>query len=1069
MKGDFSRQIFDPKKHNRSVLMQQGRVQLDADWNEQADINVYHDETRMLDLTGGCGGPLHNAAFQITPVSGQADFQLSAGRYYVDGILCENELKNGIQRTLLDQPDFPPNKVGLIVLKTGVYVAYLDVWQRHLTAIDDPGIREVALGGPDATTRVKTIWQVKLLFVGANPLNPNCLSDFTNYNSETAQPTGTLQALQAPPKDAGENLCIVPPGAGYQGLENQLYRVEIHKGGSLGTATFKWSRENGSVVTTIEKIKGAAITVRDIGPDGVLGFAQDQWVEIIDDVKELNGERGELRQIKDVDPAQRIITLKTTATALASSTDGVDPKRHPKLRRWDYGGTVDAENALLAASTALDLEYGVQVKFSTGNYRTGDYWLIPARTASADAQSGNIEWPLNPTDNQPLALPPFGIKHHYCRIALLKYNGTQFSLLQDCRSLFPPVTELNQLFYVSGDGQEVMPDVTNSTTLKPLPLPIVVGVSNGRWPVKDAKVRFDVPRGRVAPGTDGTPQTQTDVKFIDVMTNANGLASCNWQLISDSAFLVQTLRARLLDANDQTVHLPINFNANLSLASQVAYVPGECSDLQETRTVQEALDLLCLRKQVGSCSVIVGEKGEFKTLLEALQELLFNRKQFDICICMLPGDHIVELIQLVVIAGSVAMNGRTLTLPQDRRPRVQIKIEGCGVGTRLHWRAGDVSGAPPATQLRAFSLFSGISFTMRDLEVNVETGSILFDNNTDVTLEFCTIFQKRVASNEEMKALTGYGTVTQPFLSLLFFSACQHIRIENCRISQLMQTISLQTYEVFVDLHPPLAGLYAESNAQTFGKLATGVAQDIQRSPSLERTSLADKLKAAIVDFEPATREKFATLATAVQQGQLSANTLTPLRNINISLVRETPGTAIVLNDGVGNVTIHNNTIEGVLCLYGITPSAWIDLDKNGAASPFSTGLIQISNLGKNLSVRNNQLTRVAISRTMMNTIVSSSTGPAASGVINNVFRNAFFGDNDLTSPINQFMARHLSLSSNVLTKLAMNQTPSVFISHVAVGHSGIYVGNYGSEGKTRLRSATALKEQAANLNLVIV
>jgi hypothetical protein len=33
MSGDYSRVRFDPKKHFSGVLMQQGRVQLDADWN----------------------------------------------------------------------------------------------------------------------------------------------------------------------------------------------------------------------------------------------------------------------------------------------------------------------------------------------------------------------------------------------------------------------------------------------------------------------------------------------------------------------------------------------------------------------------------------------------------------------------------------------------------------------------------------------------------------------------------------------------------------------------------------------------------------------------------------------------------------------------------------------------------------------------------------------------------------------------------------------------------------------------------------------------------------------------
>ena len=38
MKGDFSRRIYRPAKHFSSVLMQQGRVLLDSDWNEQAAI-----------------------------------------------------------------------------------------------------------------------------------------------------------------------------------------------------------------------------------------------------------------------------------------------------------------------------------------------------------------------------------------------------------------------------------------------------------------------------------------------------------------------------------------------------------------------------------------------------------------------------------------------------------------------------------------------------------------------------------------------------------------------------------------------------------------------------------------------------------------------------------------------------------------------------------------------------------------------------------------------------------------------------------------------------------------------
>ena len=52
MKGDFSRSSFDPHKHYTSVRMQQGRVQLDADWNEQADIVLHHLRSQLKDLIG---------------------------------------------------------------------------------------------------------------------------------------------------------------------------------------------------------------------------------------------------------------------------------------------------------------------------------------------------------------------------------------------------------------------------------------------------------------------------------------------------------------------------------------------------------------------------------------------------------------------------------------------------------------------------------------------------------------------------------------------------------------------------------------------------------------------------------------------------------------------------------------------------------------------------------------------------------------------------------------------------------------------------------------------------------
>ncbi|MBM0259518.1 hypothetical protein JNW89_25210 [Micromonospora sp. 4G55] len=80
---------------------QQGRVDLDADWNEQQDIQAHLRATALTDLVGPAGAPLTNGAFALT--GGGGDLKLSAGRYYLDGVLCENDA----QVSVFAQPDLP--------------------------------------------------------------------------------------------------------------------------------------------------------------------------------------------------------------------------------------------------------------------------------------------------------------------------------------------------------------------------------------------------------------------------------------------------------------------------------------------------------------------------------------------------------------------------------------------------------------------------------------------------------------------------------------------------------------------------------------------------------------------------------------------------------------------------------------------------------------------------------------------------------------------------------------------------------------------------------------------------
>jgi len=584
MKGDFSRDTFDPTRHYSGVRMQQGRVQVDADWNEQHAIDAHRTETETRDVVGACGGPqgaaglrLIAAAAALTAeeaaapgnaappaLAGAGDFLITAGRYYVGGWLVQNDhIVN--YRGQADLPAAP------LPTAAGTYFGYVDVWQHHVTALEDPAIREVALGGPDTATRSKTLWQVRLVRVGNVGDALHCLSAPAAWTDAIAAPSGRLGARAEPGADP-TTPCVVPAGAGFRRLENQLYRVEVHLGGARGTATFKWSRDNGAVVARWESQVGAEITVSASGRDRYLSFAAGQWVELIDEARELRGEPGTLVRIAAVDG--RVLTLDTATadgpTALASF--GADAR----VRRWDSAGVLRPTN-----NNWLDLEDGVQVRLSAGTYRSGDYWSIPARTATAD-----VEWPRS-SGGDPLDLAPHGIEHRYCKLAVLRFDGTTFTAIDDCRALFPPLTALTAFFYLGGDGQEGLPDSV-------LDRPLRVGVANGTQPVAGARVRFTrvTAAGSLQAAAGAAEEPGASATSRIVRSDAEGEAEVGLRLGPPAAAITHEVLAELLDVAGTPRHLPIRFFARSSQAAQVWYDNAGCAALAGADTVQDALGTL---------------------------------------------------------------------------------------------------------------------------------------------------------------------------------------------------------------------------------------------------------------------------------------------------------------------------------------------------------------------------------------------------------------------------------------------------------------------------------------------
>jgi hypothetical protein len=225
------------------------------------------------------------------------------------------------------------------------------------------------------------------------------------------------QAKQPDPAQQGP--CTISPASEYRGPENQLYRVGVRIGGQLGTATFTWSRDNGSVAVPIVQLDAAVATVGSLGRDGKTAFEVGDTVEIADD-RSVFAPPGtaprKLFQVAAVD------TLDLTMTLTPEPAFTTDATLHPILRRWD------APEALIEEGTWLTLEDGVQVNFSRsddGDYVTGDYWLIPARVAT-----GDVEWPRSVT-GQPVPRSPKGIDYHYAQLAQVNPASGQVTELRN--------------------------------------------------------------------------------------------------------------------------------------------------------------------------------------------------------------------------------------------------------------------------------------------------------------------------------------------------------------------------------------------------------------------------------------------------------------------------------------------------------------------------------------------------------------------------------------------------------------------------------------------------------------
>lgn len=706
------------------ALVRQSGTSAATRWRVEAGARVTVGD--YLVLAGDDPAQAVRVATLLDDVAGRQTFQAAAALSTNANVVVD------LYRSGESQPFWPESA---LPTTSGDYLAYLDVWERAVSADDDPLLRETAFGGPDTALRDQVVWQLRLIETGALAATGaatapiSCASLLPGWSPFGPAAAGRM-AAHALAASAAVNPCALPAAGGYRSLENHLYRVEIHNGGATG-GRWKWSRDNGGREARYSDVDNGALVLNSLGSDEPTALKKDDWVEIIDEARFLKGEPGFFARLSDINGSRASIgELRHPETLLAlTSGSAPDLSGLPEsgiVRRWEGGLPLD-----IVLDLWVPVEQGIEVRFAAGRFATGDHWQIPARSLSA-----TIEWPTDETSGEEASLPAKGITHHYAALALVNLAAGVWTVTSDCRSIFPPLTALRSFLYLGGDGQEAMPDPLAPANRIKLAEELRVGVIRGRTPVAGLEVEFEI-QGVSDGRLDGAAGA---LKKRKATTGTDGIATSEWWL--DATTPVQSVVARLLDVAGNPTHLPIRFNANLSTAAATAFDPDSTPSLAGENTVQKAIEKLASQTQTGCSTYIVTEGSDWVAVLLAIKD------GEDAAVCFQRGVY-----------------------ETDRRVEIKnkghISIHGAGDGTRILAKRVEC----------ALHFEKCASVTLRDLNISAPDGSgaiggIKFRQGAVTIVETPTVDVSGVSlrcgggATTERTALSVRGSVENPVQSV---------------------------------------------------------------------------------------------------------------------------------------------------------------------------------------------------------------------------------------------------------------------------------------------------------------
>jgi hypothetical protein len=488
MPSDRSRLSDRPRHLYAGIVAQQGRVLLDRDVNDLQDIVLSRLATDVRDIVGPSGTP--DDGFRISPPNAAPspgfwsppepatssppkdlgsgdDFLIGAGSMYLGGHRVEFPSRQdgqAVSYSYLDQPDWPlPVQIAGDLAHE---LVYLDAALQEVSAVEDPDLLEVALGGPDTSQRLRFTPRVKRETVDASDCATAWEQAIGNWTAQgltfdpatmRLSPAAKLQVTFTEDASTGDP-CDPTATGGYLGADNQLIRAQVSAPAGTPPALV-WGYDNASFIYRITSVSpdGTTLTLASDPPDAFHTPQTGQIVEILmtgsviaaepDETDptgvrhmvrvaaEAVGEFHDLAQpygpISQGDPTSYIVLSEPVGAAIAASALPLF------LRVWQarLPLTIDAPLALFDPNTQIST--GLEVTLSGAKALSdGAYWQIAARPSTPQAV-----YPEDLLTAPRAADGPFRL---VCPLAVIDWIAKGGPSITDCRNTFDNLVNLSR-------------------------------------------------------------------------------------------------------------------------------------------------------------------------------------------------------------------------------------------------------------------------------------------------------------------------------------------------------------------------------------------------------------------------------------------------------------------------------------------------------------------------------------------------------------------------------------------------------------------------------------------------